>query len=305
MRASSPRIELSFLLRAMPVLLVSSFALLVSSTAPGLFIAAAPSTSSSSSSYSPYQYDLTVPQFTPDGRLLQVEYALAAAERSGPVVWVRSEDGTGGIVLAGQRSHLNRLILVPGGTVVALSGVVADGLALLRESEAQGRAHRRRYGRDPTASEIAAFAADACQGRAFGGGIRPYGVCLLACGISSASNVVGVEAWQTDPSGALEEVLPPVRVVGGGEALRTTIRRRLEVERISDAPGGLGVALRSAARILIEECHKANQPLGTLEAVVLSPILGVHKLTPEQLRRLGLLTTSSEEAQSQSPPNVG
>lgn len=43
--------------------------------------------------FSPFQYDLSASQFSPDGRVFQIEYAAKAAEISGTAIGLRGKDG--------------------------------------------------------------------------------------------------------------------------------------------------------------------------------------------------------------------
>lgn len=52
------------------------------------------------------QYDLSASQFSPDGRVFQIEYAAKAVENSGTVIGLRGKDG---IVLAVEKLISSKL----------------------------------------------------------------------------------------------------------------------------------------------------------------------------------------------------
>lgn len=56
--------------------------------------------------YTILQYDLSASQFSPDGRVFQVEYAMKAVENSGTIIGLK---GTDGVVLAAEKLILSKL----------------------------------------------------------------------------------------------------------------------------------------------------------------------------------------------------
>lgn len=202
--------------------------------------------SSPRSNYNPYQYDLTVPQFTPDGRLLQVEYAkMASTDHSIPIVaaTLRQENDPNTsaepksievitVLIAGRRKaegQQSRLIILPSFSsiissrsqdtsrasgeknciVIAISGVLADALSILQTVQSFRIQEYRTMG--STATDLSATRRIATQ-------IASQCQARTLAGgkrplgatfwITTPSNhaAYGFTLYQTDPSGAMHDI---------------------------------------------------------------------------------------------------
>lgn len=181
--------------------------------------------------YNAYNYDMA-PTFTPDGRLLQVEYASTASERSPhPVValqWNGNADSDNDndkeplvILMAAQpkSSPHHRILILPSRRsgshissspnnqmAVAMTGVLADCLALVQVALQEGLEEFQSYSRGLSVLEFTQSLANACQGHSFGGGLRPFGSTLLVAGmVPTSTSSWSPQLYQTDPSGAIVE----------------------------------------------------------------------------------------------------
>lgn len=215
------------------------------------------STTSVASSYRPYQYDMTIPQFTPDGRLLQVEYAQSASDHSTPIVAAILDHDLAILVthLRNPQQEQERLVILPATTtlpnyddpittspqptiVVALSGVLADSLWLLQLwTEYQWQQHRLYNGKRPiTASRVAGKLAQWCHTNALSGGRRVFGSTMF---IVSSTRAMCMQPtlilYKTDPSGCVHEIHLNHQscenrfVILGGDTVKTKqLQRKLE-----------------------------------------------------------------------------
>jgi 20S proteasome alpha/beta subunit len=263
-----------------------------------LLISQVTTASNSNSNYNVYNYDMTTPQFTPDGRLLQVEYASVAAELSTPLVVVQVNNDTLILVtLKSSTTYQSRMVLFDD-VCIAMSGVLADSIALLQVVLEQASQHLRRYHQKSlTVLQVATAMANACQKHAFGGGVRPYGSTMLACGYTVGQKQPIL--YQTDPSGAIRQVDTSSTststtiqcIVGGNPTFQRQLRKRMDSNLARRKDSSIADTVAIVARTLIKETQKASPhkggkneaPSSSLEVVLLSPTLGCHRLTKNQL----------------------
>lgn len=276
------------------------------------------SASSTNYNYNVYRYDMA-PTFTPDGRILQVEYASAAAELSLPIVALQVDKETLVLLtLKNSRTPQNRIILLPPLGVqgdndgvpypivgVAMSGVLADSIALIQVGLKEASKRLQQLHTPITVLQLATAMANACQSHCFGGGIRPYGCTLLTCGFNTLGDLV---LYQTDPSGALLEVRdndpsrgasssssgPFLRwMTGGSTTVQRKIRKRLE-SSLHKLPRTTTLleTLTQVGHTLIKETQKLDPsgekkqgatPSTILEVVVMNRKLGCYRLSQSDI----------------------
>src|SRR3989344_5447413 len=147
-------------------------------------------------------YDRTSIMFSPDGRLLQVEYAKKTVKQGTTAMGVVCKDGV--LLLADKR--INEPLIVPhsiekvspiddhiGATA---SGIVSDGRILIDIGRTIAQKHRVTYDSPVDTLSLVKNICDIKQYYTQVGGARPFGVSLLIAGVND-----GCDLFVTDPTG--------------------------------------------------------------------------------------------------------
>ncbi|MCS7123196.1 MAG: archaeal proteasome endopeptidase complex subunit alpha [Candidatus Aenigmarchaeota archaeon] len=152
-------------------------------------------------------YDRTIAMFTPDGRLLQVEYARETVKRGATIMGITFVDG---VVLAATRvvhgnklmkPTIEKLFQIDDHVVAAASGFLSDARVLIDYARIRAQVHTITYDEPENILSISKNIADRIQYSTLIAGLRPFGVGLLIAGWDK----LGVHLVEVDTAGMIFE----------------------------------------------------------------------------------------------------
>lgn len=148
-------------------------------------------------------YDRTSTMFSPDGRLLQVEYAKKTVRQGSTAIGIVCKDG---VLLVTDRRVADKLIVsesveklfkVDDHIGAAVSGFISDGRVLIERARVKAQQYRVTYDEPIDVQELVKEISDVKQAFSQYGGARPFGVSILFAGIDES----GIKLFATEPSG--------------------------------------------------------------------------------------------------------
>jgi len=152
-------------------------------------------------------YDRAITVFSPDGRLLQVEYARATVSKGTTTIGIVCKDG---VVLVTDKRILEKL-MVPDSVEkifqvdkhigATLSGLISDGRVLVDWARTKAQNHKILYDEPIDIKNLVRNISDYQQMFTQYGGTRPFGVSLLIGGVDNT----GPRLFMTEPSGIFFE----------------------------------------------------------------------------------------------------
>ncbi|KAL5463604.1 hypothetical protein EMCRGX_G032518 [Ephydatia muelleri] len=130
-------------------------------------------------------YDLSASQFSPDGRVFQIEYAAKAVENSGTAVALRGKDGVVFAVekLVTSKLHepgSNKLIFTVDEHIgVAVSGLIADGRQVVHYAREEASQYRLTFDQPIPIKNLVDRIAGIMHVYTLYSNVRPFGCTLM------------------------------------------------------------------------------------------------------------------------------
>jgi len=163
-------------------------------------------------------YDRAITMFSPDGRLLQVEYAKRTVRLGNTAIGMVCKDG---ILLVTDKRLVDKLVVpsaiekifkIDDHLMATAAGILADARVLVERAQLKAQQHRIEYDSPIDTLSVIKDICNLKQLTTQSGGLRPFGVALLVAGIDEG----GMSLYETDPTGLYYQY--KATVIGEGEA---------------------------------------------------------------------------------------
>ncbi len=178
-------------------------------------------------------YDRAITMFSPDGRLLQVEYAKKTVKQGSTAIGIVCSDG---VLLVTDKRIIEKLIVpesvekisqIDDHIAATASGILSDARVLIERAQLRAQQHKVTY---DSPVDVLSVVKDICSLKQIctqSAGLRPFGVSLLIAGIDLAGPVL----FETDPTGIFFQFR--ATVIGEGE---TEVQSILDKEYKENMP---------------------------------------------------------------------
>ncbi|MBW2983021.1 archaeal proteasome endopeptidase complex subunit alpha [Candidatus Woesearchaeota archaeon] len=199
-------------------------------------------------------YDRAITMFSPDGRLLQVEYAKKTVRLGNTAIGMVCKDG---LLLVTDKRIIDKLVVpeaiekvfqVDDHIMATAAGIISDARVLIERSQVKAQQHRVTY---DAPMDILSVVKDVCNLKQLttqSGGLRPFGVSLLIAG----EDEDGLKLFETDPTGIFNQYKATVIGEGETEAEEEIHKGYKESLSIED---GLKLAVKAMKKVLKDDLN--------------------------------------------------
>jgi proteasome alpha subunit len=182
-------------------------------------------------------YDRAITVFSPDGRLLQVEYAKKAVSHGAMTLGIVYKEG---ILLVSDRRITEKLMVAESVHKISkiddhvagtFAGYTSDARVLIKKCRVFAQQHKLTYGEPVDIEGVVKYVSDLEQAYTQYGGIRPFGIAFLFAGVDKR----GIQLYETDPSGIYTQYLARAIGMGSPEANKVLERKFKDGMKLEDA----------------------------------------------------------------------
>ena len=192
-------------------------------------------------------YDRAITMFSPDGRLLQVEYAKKTVRQGSTAIGITCSDG---VLFVADKRIVDSLVVpesvekvwqIDEHIAATAAGILSDARVLIERAQLKAQQHKVTFDSEIDILTITKDICDLKQICTQSGGLRPFGVSILVGGIDNHRP----KLFERDPTGIYFEY--KATAIGEGE---------VEIEEILHKEYNPGMSISDALKLSLKALKK-------------------------------------------------